>query len=92
MRSLAAVGAAQSVRTFVADTLRTVEQGTTIGVLSSFLFGREDLIPDMFRRMLPHRADSDRARRFAYYVERHIELDGDSHGTGRGASADRARE
>lgn len=65
---------------FVRDTLRMVEQGTTIEVLASFLFGREDLIPDMFSRLLPRWRESRDARRFMYYVERHIALDGDEHG------------
>jgi hypothetical protein len=38
----------------------------------------------MFRRLLNtlYRADhdSDRLRNFIYYIDRHIELDGDSHG------------
>lgn len=78
--SLTAAGASPAVRAFVTDTLHTVEHGSTIDVLSSFLFGREDLIPDMFQRLLPQWAESQQARGFAYYVERHIELDGDDHG------------
>jgi hypothetical protein len=78
--ALAIAGASDPVCTFVRDTLRTVEKGTTIEVLASFLFGREDLIPDMFSRLLPQWAHSEQARRFTYYVERHIELDGDDHG------------
>ena len=49
-------------------------------MLASFLFGREDLIPDMFARILPRWQRSRTATRFAYYVARHIELDGDDHG------------
>ncbi len=78
--SLAAVDAPATVPMFVAHTLRTAEHGSTIEVLSSFLFGREDLIPDMFSRLLPQWSQSKQARAFAYYVERHIELDGDDHG------------
>ena len=78
--SLAAAGAPSAAASFVAETMQTVEQGATIEVLSSFLFGREDLIPDMFSRLLPRWTESRQARRFAYYVERHVELDGDEHG------------
>jgi hypothetical protein len=78
--SLTAAEASPAVRIFVTNTLHTVEHGTTIDVLSSFLFGREDLIPDMFQRLLPQWGESQQARGFAYYVERHIELDGDDHG------------
>lgn len=79
-RGLAAAGAPQHVQTFVAHTLGVVRHGSTLEVLSAFLFGREDLIPEMFARLLPRWVDSRDARCFTYYVERHIELDGDEHG------------
>ena len=78
--NLAAVGAPSSVQQFVSNTLQVVREGTTIEVLASFLFGREDLIPEMFARLLPQWTDSRQARRFAYYVNRHIEIDGEEHG------------
>lgn len=78
--ALAAAGASPPIEHFVTDTMRVVEHGTTLEVLSSFLFGREDLIPEMFSRILPQWAESRQARGFAYYVRRHIELDGDDHG------------
>jgi hypothetical protein len=82
-----------AAQTFVRDTLRMVGRGTTIEVLSSFLFGREDLIPEMFSRLLPRWSTSRHARQFAYYVHRHIELDGDEHGpAGLRALADIAGE
>jgi hypothetical protein len=46
-----------------------------------FTFGREDLIPDMFTRMI-ERVDQDNPGRiglFKYYIERHIEVDGGHH-------------
>jgi hypothetical protein len=73
-------GAPAAAKAFVARTLTTVRHGTTLEVLASFLFGREDLIPEMFARLLPQWVDSQQARRFAYYVDRHIALDGDEHG------------
>lgn len=75
-----AAGAPSAAHTFVRHTLHTAEHGTTIEVLSSFLFGREDLIPDMFSRLVPLWSQSRQARGFAYYVERHMALDGDDHG------------
>jgi hypothetical protein len=69
-----------AAHTFVGQTMHTVVQGTTVEVLSSFLFGREDLIPEMFSRLVPQWTESQRASRFTYYVARHIELDGDDHG------------
>jgi hypothetical protein len=78
--SLVAVGASEAVQRFVHRTLKVVREGTTVEVLGAFLFGREDLIPEMFSRFLPHWNDSEAAQSFAYYVTRHIELDGDDHG------------
>jgi hypothetical protein len=78
--ALAAADVPAAARVFVLDTLRTVREGSTIEVLSSFLFGREDLIPEMFARLLPRWSAVPSAGRFAYYVERHIALDGDDHG------------
>ncbi|HTJ44432.1 MAG TPA: DUF3050 domain-containing protein [Kofleriaceae bacterium] len=78
--ALAAAGAPRPARAFVRNTLDYALAGDTVEVLSAFLFGREDLIPDMFRRILPRWREVRDARRFSYYVERHIELDGDDHG------------
>jgi hypothetical protein len=58
--------------------------GSTEEVLAAFFYGREDIIPEMFRRLLDTlygaRHNNDRLRYFIYYIDRHIELDGDSHG------------
>jgi hypothetical protein len=52
--------------------------------LAAFFYGREDIIPEMFSRLqktLPSASnDNDPLGHFIYYIERHIELDGDSHG------------
>lgn len=78
--ALAAVDAPKCARAFVRHTLQTALAGDPVEVLASFLFGREDLIPDMFAKILPRWQKSRTATRFAYYVKRHIELDGDDHG------------
>jgi hypothetical protein len=78
--ALSASGAPRPARAFVRRTLEYALGGDTVEVLAAFLFGREDLIPDMFRRILPRWRASCDAPRFAYYVQRHIELDGDDHG------------
>lgn len=69
------------VRSFVEETVRTAVSDSTLGVASSFLFGREDLIPEMFERILPSLTGGRvAAPSFAFYLERHIELDGEEHG------------
>jgi hypothetical protein len=82
--ALARIDAPSHVRAFVAHTMTLANSGSTEEVLAAFFYGREDIIPEMFRRLLGslYRVDDDRysLRHFIYYIERHIELDGDSHG------------
>jgi hypothetical protein len=77
-------GVPSHVKTFVAHTMALANSGSTEEVLAAFFYGREDIIPDMFRRLQKtlHGAmrDGDSLRHFSYYIERHIELDSDSHG------------
>jgi len=46
-----------------------------------FTFGREDLIPSMFHQLLKqlHSEIPEKVSTFKYYIERHIEVDGDHH-------------
>jgi hypothetical protein len=57
--------------------------GSTEEVLAAFFYGREDIVLEMFRSLLDTlygaKHDGDRLR-LIYYIDRHIELDGDSHG------------
>ena len=82
--ALVRIGAPPHVQAFVAHTMALANSGSTEEVLAAFFYGREDIIPEMFRRLqntlYDTKHDDDRLRHFIYYIDRHIELDGDSHG------------
>lgn len=79
--ALDGVGAATAIKSFVSSTLNTASTGSVHQVLGSFFFGRENVIPAMFRSLLAQwQMDEKEAPMFVYYLNRHIELDGDSHG------------
>ncbi len=66
---------------FVDSTFSMIRRGTHAAA-ASFLFGREDVIPEMFAKVLEqeHLHEDARYRSLRWYLERHIELDGDHHG------------
>ncbi len=70
-----------SVAQFVEFTHQIATSASSAEVACVFCFGREDIIPDMFQRLL-HAFESNKMNvpRLAYYIRRHIELDGDHHG------------
>lgn len=79
--ALAAAQAPASVQEFVKHTFSVIAGGRSHEVAAAFTFGREDVIPDMFRSLIadlgqrfPGQLDT-----FTYYLNRHIELDEDHH-------------
>lgn len=79
--ALAAAQAPASVQEFVKHTFGVIAGGQPHAVAAAFTFGREDVIPDMFRSLIadlgqrfPGQLDT-----FTYYLNRHIELDEDHH-------------
>ena len=69
-----------AARAFVAATMHTVRQGSTLEVAASFLLGREDIIPTMFDRLRADLPTSPPPRAFLAYLERHIHVDAEEHG------------
>ena len=50
-------------------------------VAAAFALGREHIIPEMFRALLEKmNIQREQAEVFHYYLDRHIQLDGDFHG------------
>ncbi len=70
-------GAAQ----FVRFTFDIINSGKAHLMAAVFTFGREDLIPDMFRSLVDdlNAQFPNQLETFKYYLDRHIEVDGDHH-------------
>lgn len=65
---------------FVANTFDVIERGAVHTQAAVFTFGREDLIPGMFISFVKQlNLEGAKASVFQYYLERHIEVDGDHH-------------
>jgi hypothetical protein len=72
---------ADFVREFTGHTLKMALHASPVEVMASFLYGRENVIPVMFSNLLESWGlDAGETPTFVYYLNRHIELDGDSHG------------
>ncbi len=67
-------------RDFVETTLALAATGEVEELAASFLLGREDLVPAMFRRLLPAIAASSETASLRLYLERHIDVDEGEHG------------
>jgi hypothetical protein len=79
-RALAALSLPEATRRFVLGTLRTCE-APTLDVAASFLLGREDLVPAMFRPMIRELTRAGvRCDTYRLYLERHVHLDEEQHG------------
>ncbi len=74
-------GLAPEVQSFVSYNLELASSGGAHEVCAAFFFGRENIIPDLFRPTLEFvRKSIGDCESFKFYLDRHIELDGDEHG------------
>ena len=67
---------------FVRRTFDAIQTGSVVSVATAFAFGREEVIPRLFEplvRQVGETKTSDGGR-LAYYLRRHIKLDGEEHG------------
>ena len=72
----------EEIKTFVRFSLTTATTAPAHIVGGVFTYGREDLIPDLFIAIVRGLANQQKGSvdTLLYYLERHIELDGDEHG------------
>jgi Protein of unknown function (DUF3050) len=69
-------------RAFVNKTFEFIQSGKPHIIAAAFTFGREEPIPDMFRKLVGSLAErqTEVLQPFVLYLDRHIGLDEDHHG------------
>ena len=80
-QALAVSGGPPASIDFVQKSFAVIESDSPHRIVAAFTYGREDVIPDMFRHLVSRLAESDPAAwgRFRFYLERHIEHDDEKH-------------
>ena len=70
------------VREFVETTFELINQNDLCAITGAFTFGRERLLPDVFQQIVAtlNPQHNHRFSSLKYYLQRHIEIDGDEHG------------
>ena len=75
------VNLSENIAEFINFTFSIIESNKPHEIASAFTFGREDIIPDMFLSIIKENgAQQETTRKLKYYLDRHIELDGEEHG------------
>jgi len=70
-----------SAASFVKFNIDLAQNGELFEVAAAFFYGREGLIPDMFRPLLISLKNSGASgERLLFYIKRHIEVDEEHHG------------
>ncbi len=72
----------EDAKAFLAYTFKVIDSNKPHCIAAAFTFGREDLIPDMFHVLVNelHDINPEQLKNLKFYLDRHIELDGDNHG------------
>ena len=67
---------------YLNQTFKTIQEGDLTELMASFCYGREDIIPDMFRRLITNLSEKNptRWKRLGFYFTEHIDCDETRHG------------
>jgi hypothetical protein len=80
-QALSSLSLNQQTVNFVNFTFSVIDTQESHKIAAAFTFGREDVIPDMFFQIINKSKSKDLSfSKLTYYLNRHIELDGDEHG------------
>ena len=80
--ALEGCGCNKAIKEFVGFTFEVIETRKDHMIASAFTYGREGLIPEMFIEILNKSSylTNNSYSSMKYYLERHIEIDGNDHG------------
>ena len=70
------------IKSFLKFSFNTIKGWKAHEIAAAFTFGREEIIPDMFLQIIKKTEQSKKIslNKINYYLQRHIDLDGDEHG------------
>ena len=76
------INVSKKVKQFVNYSFSTIQKNKIHVIAAVFTFGREDLLPDLFIKLLEQLKGEykNSLDNLIYYFKRHVELDGDEHG------------
>ncbi len=81
-KALLLCNAPKSAQTFVEKTFSIINADKLHAIAAAFTFGREDIIPEMFREFIDKQDErlKEKLKTLHWYFERHIHIDADEHG------------
>jgi hypothetical protein len=76
------LAAPAAARAFVASTFQVIYSSNLAAMAAAFTFGREDVLPNIFRILVRdlHSSSAADLSKFVWYLDRHIEVDAEDHG------------
>lgn len=76
------IALSDEARQFVGSTFEVIARNDSVEMASTFLYGREDLLPGLFTKIVEQVSEEHAGKldQFVYYLNRHIEVDEGEHG------------